>query len=111
MLSLIRTNSENDNFRSFVTLLDAELAIRDGAEYSFYARFNKIDSIQQVVVAYMGDRAVGSGAIKPYAGQMAEVKQMFVKSGDRGKGIVGKILSELEAWARELNFAECILEM
>lgn len=110
MLSLIRTNSENADFRSLVTLLDAELAVRDGAEHFFYAQFNKIDAISEVVVAYLGERAIGCGATKPYDGQTAEVKRMYVNPDERGKGIAGKVLGELEAWAQELNFDQCVLE-
>ena len=110
MIKLIRTNSENSDFQMLVVSLDAELQIRDGAEHSFYAQFNKIDNLGEVVVAYLNEIAVGCGAIKPYSDQTAEVKRMFVKLQNRGKGVAGKILAELETWAKELNFAECILE-
>ena len=110
MIKLIRTNSENSDFQMLVVSLDAELQIRDGNEHSFYAQFNKIDSLSEVVVAYLDEIAVGCGAIKPYSDQTAEVKRMFVKLENRGKGVAGKILAELETWAKELNFAECILE-
>ena len=110
MISIVRTNSENADFKTLVTLLDAELQVRDGEEHTFYAQFNKIDSLREVVVAYLQESPVGCGAIKAYAGRTAEVKRMFVKAENRGKGIAGKILSELEAWAKELNFDECILE-
>ena len=110
MITIIRTNSKNPDFQTLVVSLDAELQIRDGAEHSFYAQFNKIDNLSEVVVAYLDEIAVGCGAIKPYSDQTAEVKRMFVKLENRGKGIAGKILAELETWAKELNFAECILE-
>lgn len=110
MIALVRTNSENADFKTLVTLLDAELQVRDGDEHAFYAQFNKIDSLREVVVAYIEEIAVGCGAIKAYAERTAEVKRMFVKAENRGKGIAGKILQELEAWATELNFNECILE-
>ena len=35
---------------------------------------------------------------------------MFVLPEQRGKGIAGEILAELEKWAGELNFKKCILE-
>ena len=35
---------------------------------------------------------------------------MFVKPENRGRGIAGQILKELESWAAELGFRECILE-
>ncbi len=110
MISIVRTNSDNADFRTLVTLLDAELQIRDGEEHVFYAQFNKIDNLSEVVVAYSGNAAIGCGAIKAYAEQTAEIKRMFVKEENRGKGVAGKILGELETWSRELNFDECILE-
>jgi GNAT superfamily N-acetyltransferase len=35
---------------------------------------------------------------------------MFVKAEARGKRIAAAILEELEAWAREATFTECVLE-
>ena len=110
MMNLVRTNSDNADFRELVALLDADLAIRDGAEHAFYAQFNKVDAIRHVVVAYEGETAVGCGAFKEYESQTAEIKRMFVREEVRGRGIAGGILAELEAWAKELNYTECILE-
>ena len=110
MISLVRTNSDNSDFRQLVALLDQDLQIRDGDEHSFYAQFNKIDKIQHVVVAYVGGEAVGCGAIKGYAECVAEIKRMFVREEQRGRGIAGKVLAELEKWASELDFSECVLE-
>ena len=110
MLTIARTNSENVDFRELVSLLDAELRVRDGEEHSFYAQFNKIDNISEVVVAYSDNAAVGCGAIKPYDERTAEVKRMFVMPENRGKGVAGEILEHLEHWARELNFDGCVLE-
>jgi putative acetyltransferase len=110
MTNLVRTNSDNSDFRELVALLDKDLQIRDGDEHSFYAQFNKIDKIRHVVVAYMGVEAVGCGAIKEYEEGVAEIKRMFVRPERRGQGIAKSILSELETWANELNFSDCILE-
>jgi putative acetyltransferase len=110
MVSISRTASGSTDFVELVALLDAELAIRDGAEHAYYAKFNKIDSLQHVVVAYSEGVAVGCGAIKPFGDRAAEVKRMFVRPEHRGKRIAGEILRELEAWASELGFDECVLE-
>jgi len=110
MTNLVRTNSDNSDFRELVALLDADLQIRDGAEHSFYAQFNKIDKIREVVVAYENEKAVGCGAFKEYSARAAEIKRMFVRPENRGRGIAGKILTELETWAKELKFSECVLE-
>ena len=110
MINLLRTDSDNADFRELVALLDADLQIRDGAEHLFYGQFNKIDKIREVVVAYENEKAVGCGAFKEYEEGTAEIKRMFVRPENRGRGIAGNILNELETWAKELNYAEAILE-
>lgn len=110
MPKLVRTNSDDSDFRELVALLDADLRIRDGAEHSFYAQFNKIDKIRHVVVAYENESAIGCGAFREYELGVAEIKRMFVRPENRGRGIAGQILIELENWARELKYSQCILE-
>lgn len=110
MLTLQRTNSNNPDFQNLVKALDAYLAIQDGAEHSFYAQFNKIDTIKHVVVVYENNMPVGCGAIKKYADTTMEIKRMFVVPEKRNQGIASFILKELETWAGELNFQKCILE-
>ena len=110
MINTIRTNSDNVDFIDLVKYLDADLAIRDGSEHTFYAQFNKIDKIKYVVIAYQDNKPVGCGAIKEYAVNTMEVKRMYTSPEHRGKGIAGKILTELELWANELSCNKCILE-
>ncbi|WP_181307412.1 GNAT family N-acetyltransferase [Rufibacter sp. XAAS-G3-1] len=110
MIELVRTDSANQDFAELVSLLDADLHVRDGDDHSFFAQFNKIDAIRQVIVAYYNTFAVGCGAIKPYSPEIAEVKRMFVLPEFRGQGIAGKVLAELENWAAELGFKSLILE-
>jgi GNAT superfamily N-acetyltransferase len=109
-MQIVRTNSKNPNFRELVNLLDHELAIRDGADHSFYAQFNKLDSIRNVVVVHIEDVPVGCGAFKKFADQTAEIKRMFVRPEHRGRGIAGVILRELEDWAFRLGFTAAVLE-
>lgn len=109
-LTLIRTNSDNTDFRELVALLDKDLAVRDGDEHAFYAQFNKVDAIREVVVAYQNEKPIGCGAIKPFSATAAEVKRMFVHPDSRKQGVAAKILTELENWALTLGFATCVLE-
>lgn len=109
-LTLIRTNSDQADFRKLVALLDQDLAVRDGDEHAFYAQFNKVDTIKEVVVAYQNNNPVGCGAIKPFSASQAEVKRMFVHPDCRKQGIAAQILNELENWAAEIGFSACILE-
>jgi putative acetyltransferase len=109
-MQLIRTDSNNPDFLALVRLLDADLANRDGAEHSFYAQYNKTDSIRHAVVAYDNDRPVACGAMKEYARDAVEIKRMYTETSSRKKGVAGLVLGELERWAAELNYSKCVLE-
>lgn len=110
MIRLLRTNSDNQDFIELVKCLDADLAGRDGKDHPFYAQFNKIDKIKFVVVAYENSKPVACGAIKEFSPEIMEVKRMYTSPESRGKGIAGKVLTELERWAFELSYKKCILE-
>ena len=107
---LKRTTSDDIEFINLVKLLDNYLAIIDGKEHSFYAQFNKIDTIKNVVIFFDNNYAVGCGAFKSYDELTVEIKRMFVHPDFRGKGIGAMILEELEKWALELNYFVAVLE-
>lgn len=110
MIKLIRTNSDNQDFINLVSELDNLLKVKDGDEHDFYSQFNKIDSINHVLLAYENEVAVACGAFKEFAEDCVEIKRMFVLPGNRGMGVATKILLELEAWATELSFEVAVLE-
>ncbi len=110
MTDFLRTHSDNPDFRNLVQLLDAYLAEMDGDEHAFYHQYNKVDALQQVIVAYVDGKPAGCGAIKPFSDSETEVKRMYVSPEFRGKGIAKSILSELEKWATELGYKACVLE-
>ena len=110
MVKITRTNSDNPDFIELVKYLDADLAERDGKDHPFYARFNKIDKLKYVIVAYENGKPVSCGAMKEYKPGIVEIKRMYTLPEKRGKGIASKILAELEIWAVELDYDKCILE-
>lgn len=110
MIKLIRTNSGNKDFIELVELLDIYLAEKDGEDHAFYDQYNQLNNSYNVILAYNENTAVGCGAIKEFFPGVMEVKRMFTRPAYRGQKIAGKILSELEKWARELSYAKCILE-
>jgi len=110
MLTLFRTDASDPDFVKLVSLLDQELAERDGDDHSFYQQFNHIDRLRHVVIIKEGDQAIGCGAIKDLEGEAMEVKRMFVLATRRGRGVAGSILAELEKWAFELGYSSCRLE-
>lgn len=110
MITLRRTDSDDEDFKALVKRLDADLAVRDGADHGFYSQFNKIDKIRHAVVCYENDLAIGCGAIKAFSDEATEVKRMYVSPDGRNKGIATRVLTELEDWAREMGYAKCVLE-
>jgi GNAT superfamily N-acetyltransferase len=110
MFSIIRTSSENKDFRELIIQLDNDLNARYGKEQSEYDKHNVIELIDTVVVAYDGNQPVGCGCFKQYGNETIEIKRMFVKNEMRGKGISKMILKELEYWAEEKGYLYSILE-
>lgn len=110
MTIFTRTDSDNSDFQALVNLLDKDLATRDGDEHAFYAQFNKIQSIRQVVVCYADGKPIGCGAFRDFEPGTAEIKRMFVMPQYRGHGIGLKILNEIELWATESDYTTCVLE-
>ncbi|RYE39535.1 MAG: GNAT family N-acetyltransferase [Sphingobacteriales bacterium] len=113
-LSIVRTDSANADFKGLVAKLDLLLLSVDGDEHTFYAPFNNIDKISEVVVAYRDKQPIGCGAIKPFDDDQhhnaAEIKRMYVAPEYRRQGVAVRILMALEEWAAELNYKKCILE-
>jgi GNAT superfamily N-acetyltransferase len=110
MLQLIRTSSENADFRELVALLDHALRVLDGEDHAFYAQFNKLDNIKHAVVAYEEDQPMGCGAFKEYEPGTVEIKRMFVRPERRGQGIAQAVLRELEQWAQVEGYTTTVLE-
>jgi GNAT superfamily N-acetyltransferase len=107
---IIRTNGNHPEFIKLVSQLDAILRELDGEEHEFYAQFNKIDTLEHVVLFYIDQLAVGCGALKKYSIDTMEIKRMYVLPEYRSLGIATKILSELESWMLSLGNTTSILE-
>lgn len=109
-MKIIRTNSQNLEFKKLVQLLNIDLAERDGRTHPL-SQFNDISSLNYVVLIMKKDKAIGCGAISEYDPNSMEIKRMYVSPKTRGQRIGEKILSELENWSRELGSSKCILFM
>lgn len=109
-MSLTRTTSANSDFQHLVSLLDSYLRVLDGDDHAFYAQYNTIDMLNNVVVFYDNGFAVGCGAFKPFDERTVEIKRMFVLPEYRGKGIAKLVLAELEQWAVEIGYVAAVLE-
>jgi len=109
MITLKRTTSEDPDFKYLTRLFDDYLVEIDGDEKDFFAQYNQI-YINNGIIFYENEVALGCGAFKAYGPNVAEIKRMFVLPESRGKGTASAILTALENWAKEEGFTSCILE-
>lgn len=109
MYKLLKTNSNHSDFQKLTQLFDEYLVEIDGNEKDFFAQYNQI-YIDNVIVCYEDEIAVGCGAFKEYEPTVVEIKRMFVLPEKRGKGIASTVLNALEIWAKENGFQHAILE-
>jgi putative acetyltransferase len=62
------------------------------------------------LVAFVDERPVGCGALRPVNATTAEVKRMYVRPEMRGQGLSRRILEALEQSARGFDYERVILE-
>jgi GNAT superfamily N-acetyltransferase len=91
-------------------LLDRYLRELDGPEHVFYAQFNKLDTIQHVVVGYEDGIPAACGAFKFLEEGTVEIKRMFTHPDFRRQGWAEVVLGELERWAAAEGFPRAVLE-
>jgi len=110
MVSIKRTNSNDNDFRTLVIELDKDLWSRYGTRQLVYQQYNVIENLETVLVAYIENKPVGCGCFKKINDNSVEIKRMFVSTEHRRKGIGASVMKELENWAKELQFEFIFLE-
>ena len=109
-VTIKRTNNADKDFNMLVSLLDMDLLERYKEKQAEYDKYNKIESLDTVVVAYGDGKPIGCGCFKKFSDDTAEVKRMYVQPEYRKKGIGAMILQELEKWAAEKGYKYAVLE-
>lgn len=95
--------SDSPDFALLVSALDVDLVER----YPALSEDPPVlaSDLIAAVVAYRGDVAVGSGALRELEPRVVEVKHMFVLPAARGLGIARRMLHELEARGAAMGYA------
>lgn len=107
-----RTDGKNKDFIENCNLLDMDLDRRVGKkiERDKYKKYNQLDEIQEAIVVYDGNKAVGGGAIRRYDDESMEIKRVFVHTEYQGQGIGKQLVALLIEWAAELGYKRAVLE-
>lgn len=108
----VKTNGENSDFIFMCQKLDANLdeIVGKKEQRSKYAKHNLLDSIHDVIVIYVDDTVVGSGAYKVYDEETVEIKRVYIDKPYRGQGLGTDLLLHLEADAKKAGYRYSILE-
>lgn len=109
-MELKRTTSTDSNFTLLCGQLDRELHNRYGKGQEKYNSHNILSLINTVVVGYINQQPVACGCFRPIDKTVVELKRMFVRNQQRGKGLAKILLKELEQWCTELGYTSIILE-
>ena len=109
-ISIKRTTGADRDFDFLIRQLDHELWEELKEDQATYDQFNKVASIQTVVLLYADSEPVASGCFKKFDENTVEIKRMFVQKSYRGQGLSKKVLMELEKWAMEKGYAAAVLE-
>jgi GNAT superfamily N-acetyltransferase len=109
-MKLIHTIKEDKEFQKLIALLNEDLSARYGELQKSYDKHNKIDTLDEVIVFYDDQKAIGCGAIRKVDKDTIEIKRVFVLPTYRNKGVAKMILLELEKCSLELGCKKSILE-
>lgn len=88
--------------------LDAAIGGKDKREK--YKKYNHLDTMDYVILACDGERAVGCAALRRYSDTEIEVKRVFLQEAYRGRNIGGTLIENLVEKAKKLGFRRMILE-
>ena len=109
-IDILKTGNTHPDFAHLTGLLDEELARRYGKKQAGYDAHNKIDPVPTAVVGYLNGSPVACGCFKTLDDQCGEIKRMFVNQDCRRRGISGRILQFLEAWAHDMGYTTARIE-
>ena len=85
-------------------------AIGGEARREKYKKFNHLDTMDYVIVAYDNEKPAGCAALRKYSDENIEVKRVFVREEYRRKNIGGQIMEKLIAYSKSLGYTHMILE-
>ena len=109
-VTLALDDAGGDTAQQLIHELCAELSQRYGSPPSPFSPSDASAPRTAFLVARLGTRPVGCGAIRRIDDTVAEIKRMYVAPAGRRRGIARRILAELERRAAEFGYRAVRLE-
>ena len=111
-IRLAEVQYDSEDFIRLCGELDSYLNAAIGGEdkREKYKKYNHLDTMDYVVLAYAGEKAVGCAALRRYSDIEVEVKRVFLQDAFRGRNIGGMMLQHLVEKAGRMGFQRMILE-
>jgi GNAT superfamily N-acetyltransferase len=112
-LEIRRTTIGSPHATALIAALNAELSAtfpEPGATHFSLTSEQVSIGDGAFLIAYLGDVAVGCGAVRRLDPTTAELKRMYVSPSHRGEGIGRKLVKALEREAHHLGATKVVLE-
>jgi GNAT superfamily N-acetyltransferase len=110
VLLLEEADPIGETARQLIDELCTEMSERYGSPPSPFSSAEATAPRTTFVVARLGERAIGCGALRLLDAHTAEVKRMYVAPAGRRQGVARRILMDLERRAREFGYCAIRLE-
>jgi len=111
MIAIAIESPLQDDVRALIAELNAALLALTPKEYCHHLTVEQMAGVDTTLfVAREDGAAIACGALKRHPGGVGEVKRMYTRPSHQGRGIGGRILSEIEALAKAEGLTRLVLE-
>lgn len=111
-IRFIHTDGKDEMFHHFYIVTEEYYSSIVGGKKNRegFIPYNISETIQDVILAYIGKKCVGCAGIKLYSENDAEIKRVWVEPDYRGKKIASQMIAALEGIALEKGCRRMILQ-
>ncbi|MBR6336426.1 MAG: GNAT family N-acetyltransferase [Ruminococcus sp.] len=111
-IKFIWTDGKSEEFKHFYKITEDYYSSLVGGKdkREGFIPYNLSATIENVLIAYCGDIAVGCCGLKAYNDSDIEIKRVWVEPGYRGRHIATQMMGLLEQKAAERGFKRLILQ-
>ena len=102
----------DDDFRRFYLITEAyyDSLVGGNSNRVGFVPYNISESIHDVLIAYINDKAVACAGLKKYNESDAEIKRVWVEPAYRGQHIASAMMELIEKKAYQQGFGRVILQ-